>query len=113
MQDEFDCMVEDDSEEEVAQTIMGVRKRLGEGDAGAAREVEQRWKGRGSMKVEFRDMGEIEEEGEWEGFGDEEEDGDGDVEMEEAVPDLVPAKKERVEPEVDEEGFVKVTKKKR
>lgn len=112
MQDEFDCMVEDESEEDIAQQILGVRKRvLEEGDIVKAREIEERWKSRGKVKVEFREAEDDEDsEDEFEGFGDV----DGDVEMEDAVPELVEVKsREKMEPEVDEDGFTKVTKKKR
>ncbi|KAK5169596.1 rRNA accumulation- protein [Saxophila tyrrhenica] len=113
MQDEFDLMVEDDSEEEIAGSILGLKRRLGEErDSAVLRELEQRWKGRGQMKVEFR--GEIEEEGEWEGIEDDDEDGVDEMEGIDEAPELVPAvRKERVDPEVDDEGFTKVTKKKR
>lgn len=117
MQDEFECNVEDDSEEEVAGSILSLKKRLvEERDLTAVREVELRWRSRGQMKVDLKiiDNGINEEVGddeEWEGFDDD------DVNMDTAqdvVPDLVPAlKKEKPVPEVDEEGFTKVTKKKR
>ena len=119
MQDEFDCNVEDDSEEEVASNILVLRRRLVEdGDLSVVREVEQRWRNRGQKKVEVQvidnEAEEVDDDDvEWEGFEDE----DGDVEMtaaEDIVPDLVPAlKKEKPEPEVDEDGFTKVVSKKK
>ena len=114
MQDEFDCNVEDDSEEDIARALLQLRKRiLSEGDIAAAREVEQRWKNRGQMKVDVKVVdGEIDgDEDELEGW----EDDDGDVEMGDSTPDLIPAvasKKEKPIPEVDEEGFTKVVGKK-
>ncbi len=120
MQDEFDCNVEDDSEEEVARNLLTLRRRIfEEGDLAALPELEQRYRNRGQIKTNIQIIdGEVEgdevEEEEWDGFA---EDGDGDVDMlaaEELVPDLVPVlKKERPEPEVDEEGFTKVTGKKK
>ncbi|KAK5714674.1 rRNA accumulation-related protein [Elasticomyces elasticus] len=119
MQDEFDCNVEDESEVEVTRTILGLRKCL-KGEAGddrmaAFRELERRWKNRGQMKYQVdvidNEAEEVDDE-EWNGFDD-----DGDVDMtaaEEAVPNLVPAiKKEKVEPEVDDDGFTKVIGKKK
>lgn len=113
MQDEFDCNVEDDSEEEIARSILGLRKRLAEDkDLNAFKEVEQRWKNRGQMKANIQII-DNEAEGNDEDWDDEDE----DVDMEEAgevIPDLVPAlQKEKVEPEVDDEGFTKVVSKKK
>ncbi|KAK3116309.1 rRNA accumulation- protein [Teratosphaeriaceae sp. CCFEE 6253] len=122
MQDEFDCNVEDESEVVVARTVTGLRRGL-KGEAGedrlaAFRELERRWKGKGQMKhsvhvVDNEAAEEVDEDDEeWDGF-----DENGDVDMtaeEEAVPNLVPAlKKERLEPEVDDEGFTKVVGKKK
>ena len=120
MQDEFECNVEDDSEEEVARSILGLRKRLmEERELTVVRELEVRWRSRGQMKMDFQviDNGvneEVGEDEEWNGFDDDE---DGDVDMDVAqdvVPDLVPAlRKEKVEPEVDDDGFTKVMSKKK
>ena len=115
MQDEFDCNVEDDSEEAVAGDILAARRRVEEGDLGVLRELEERWRGRGQIKANIRVEERVEEvdEEEWDGF-----DEDGDVDMdvaEDGAPNLVPVRKEkeRVEPEVDEEGFTKVVGKKK
>ena len=117
MQDEFECRVEDDSEEEVARSVMALRKRLFEdGDMGAFREVEQRWRSRGQMKVDVRVVeGDDDDDEEWEGFDEEDEDGDISMEAaEDIVPNLVPTlKNHKPEPEVDEEGFTKVVSKKK
>ena len=116
MQDEFELNVEDDTEEEVAANILTLRKRLFEdGDLSDFREVEQRWRNRGQMKVDVKvieDDGEVGDDEDWDDVDD-----DGDVNMDAAeniVPDLVPAlKKEKPEPEVDEDGFTKVVSKKK
>ena len=116
MQDEFDCNVEDESEVEVARTMMALRKRLMERDLSYAKELEQRWKNRGQMKMNIQVIDNEQEvdDDEWEGFGD----GDGDVDMDAAedfVPNLVPVleKREKPEPEVDDDGFTKVVGKKK
>ena len=118
MQDEFECNVEDDSEEEVAGRILALRKRvLEDGDVGAWRELEGRWRNRGQIKTNIQivdNEAEVDSD-DWD--DDDEEDEDGDVNMDAAqdiVPDLVPAlKKEKREPDVDDEGFTKVVSKKK
>lgn len=113
MQDEFDTRVEDDSEEEVARSILVLKKRLVEEQSLAAfQEVEQRWKNRGKMKTDVKVVdGEVEvgeDEDDWEGFDDEDE----DTEMGGVALNATPiAKKEKLEPEIDEEGFTKVVRK--
>ncbi|KAK5129874.1 hypothetical protein LTR08_002751 [Meristemomyces frigidus] len=115
MQDEFECNVEDDSECAVAATIVGVGRGLqeGQGEQGlrGVRELEERWRNRGQMKINVQVI-DREAEEEWNGFED-----DDDVDMEageDAVPHLVPAiAREKVEPEVDEDGFTKVQGKKK
>lgn len=113
MQDEFDCNVEDESEIAVARDILLVRKRmLEERSLEAARGVEERWRNRGMMKGSVA-VKEIEpEEGdeddgeEWSGIAEDEEMGE--------APQLVPAQpKEKVVPEVDDDGFTKVISKKK
>ena len=118
MQDEFECNVEDDSEEEVVRGILGLRKRLFEDqDLNAFSELETRWKNRGQMKANIQIIDNEVDDDDDEEWDDEDEDEDGDINMEAAdaiVPNLVPAlKKEKPEPEVDEEGFTKVVGKKK
>jgi pre-rRNA-processing protein TSR2 len=109
MQDEFDCNVEDETECEVAGNILLVRKRLvEEGTVLAAREVEERYKRRGSMKASTVRVEEVNQDMEEE---EEEEGGDEDVDMD--APQLVPSIqpkviREKPEPEIDEDGFEKV-----
>jgi pre-rRNA-processing protein TSR2 len=113
MQDEFDCNVEDESENEVAGNILKVRQRMMETRTlEAAHEIERRWKNRGQMKTDkvlVQEVNQDAEDGEWEGFPDEDDD------MEDAPP-LVAAPREPKEkpvPEVDDDGFTKVVGKKR
>lgn len=112
MGDEFECNVEDESEAAVAGDILKVRSRLvAERNLQAAQEVEQRWRNRGSMKhdkVVVQEIDQDADEEEFEGFGD-------DDEMEDAPPlvSVQRAPKEKVIPEVDDDGFTKVVGKKR
>ena len=128
MVDEFEVVVDDGSAGEVAGRIWrgweGVLKgELTEVQAMHALWLERREKGE-KLELDFRrgeDEEGVETDGESEEEGDEEEewggfpdgDRDGDQEMGEA-PALVRKKeKERVEPEVDEDGFTKVVGKKK
>ncbi|GIZ38479.1 hypothetical protein CKM354_000189600 [Cercospora kikuchii] len=112
MGDEFECNVEDESEVVVAGDILKVRSRMMETRSlQAALEVEQRWKNRGNMKTDkvvVQEVNQDADEEEFEGFDD-------DEDMEEA-PALVSAPKvpkEKPIPEVDDDGFTKVSGKKR
>ncbi|KAL4919879.1 Pre-rRNA-processing protein TSR2-domain-containing protein [Aspergillus aurantiobrunneus] len=115
MNDEFDVVVDDESAAEVAMRIMEIRKMAERGEFGTVRAMWEDWerkraqKGGGVAVTGFR-RGEDEEN-----ETDEEEDDDeegGDVDMGEA-PELVRAPRERVEPEIDEDGFTKVVGKKK
>lgn len=110
MQDEFDVNVEDESEVTVAMSIIGMKNTLAEGELGPAQELERRWKSRGSMKSDINVVdGEIEaDDEEWDGL-----DAEADTDMTEAPPLVESKPKVKAVPEVDEEGFTKVIKKKR
>lgn len=109
MQDEFECNVEDETEVEVAQTILKLRQTLLEGDLSAFQKLEQRYKNRGQMKADIKVVdGEVEV--------DDDEDWEEDDEMEDRAPQVVQAPREPREkpiPEVDDDGFTKVVGKKR
>lgn len=111
MQDEFDCNVEDETEGEVARTILVLRKTLLEGDLSAFVELERRWGSRGMMKADVKVVdggdGEVDDE-EW----DEEEE-EGEDRAPQGGLATVREPSERVEPEVDDDGFTKVVGKKR
>lgn len=113
MADEFDVEVQDDSAAEVAEEIIRVRARIvGEGDMALADEVKARWAARGGARAAagagYVNAGEKEVETDAEEDEDDDED-DEDEDMLDA-PALVTPKqpREKVEPEVDEEGFTKV-----
>jgi pre-rRNA-processing protein TSR2 len=113
MLDEFEVNVDDESGYEVAEQIMRMKKSCMRGDFGEVAALKEKW----DAKKENEDLGKVferrergEEEDETDGSeGDDAE--DEDVDMDDA-PELVRTR-EPVVPEVDEEGFTKVTKKKR
>lgn len=117
MCDEFEVAVDDGSEEEVARSICGFRRSCERGEFAAVDDLFAKWverEGRGE-RISMVDGGEMEVDGgesgeEW----TENENnviGGKDVEMEDA-PTLVPDRK-KVIPEVDQEGFTKVSSKKK
>lgn len=109
MEDEFDCNVEDGSEIPTARDILALRQRMTEERSTvAAQEVEQRWRNRGQMKHEVNVQVVSQDVGDDEDWDDEDEEEEGEA------PRLVPVQpKEKVEPEVDEDGFTKVVGKKK
>ncbi|KAG4032901.1 hypothetical protein MFRU_006g03590 [Monilinia fructicola] len=120
MEDEFDVVVDDGSAAEVAAGIVRCRAECERGawgdDGSLCFRLERRWAETGGKGAGLRGFskGEDQEDtdgDEESGEEEEEEDGDGDVDMDEA-PQLVRVK-EPVVPEVDEDGFTKVVKKRR
>ena len=116
MLDEFEVNVDDDSGFEVAEQIMRLRKDCVKGGFKEVEELYERWnakKGKDDLGKLFEKKERNEEDDETDASEDEDEDEEQheDVEMED-VPQLVRAR-EPVVPEVDDDGFTKVTKKKR
>ena len=117
MNDEFEVVLDDGSPFEVAAKIVGLRKDCLTGDFAAVDREWEKWSERqkkpGSNQVQFQ-RGTDEEgvEGEWEDDDEDDED-DEDEDMEDAPPLVERKPKEKVIPEIDEEGFTKVTGKKR
>ncbi len=116
MLDEFEVAVDDDSAFEVAEQIIRLRKDCAKSEFGEVATLRQRWeakRGRAeTANFQRVERGEEEDETDWDSDDlEEEEDEEGDVEMGEA-PAPAPAK-EKVAPEVDEDGFTKVVGKKR
>jgi len=118
MNDEFDVNVEDNSGEQVAAEIVGLRKMTLQGDFqmvdGMYAQWVQRQKKGGEMVKMQHVVGGEDDDDTASDSGDEEsdEDEDGDVAMDEA-PALVKAPKEKVQPKIDDEGFTEVVGKKR
>ena len=115
MLDEFEVNVDDESGYEVAEQIVRLRRDCGKGDFKEVNEMKARWDAKGGRGEDvgklFAKKERTEEEDETDGSEDDEEDEDEDVDMDEAPP-LVRVR-EPVVPEIDEDGFTKVTKKKR
>lgn len=112
MSDEFDVVVDDDSAGEIADRIMEVRTEVEKGDLTTVTKMWEEWQEkekRGGAdatasaklfkKVEMREEDQETDEDD-EGDDDEDE----DIEMEDAPR----PQRERVEPEVDEDGFTTV-----
>jgi pre-rRNA-processing protein TSR2 len=114
MLDEFEVNVDDESGFEVAEQILRLRKDCSKGDFREVHTMKEKWDRKGGEDVgklfEKKERNEEDDEtdGSEEDSDDEEKE---DVDMDEAPP-LVRVK-EPVIPEVDEDGFTKVTKKKR
>lgn len=101
MLDEFEVNVDDDSAYDVAEEILQIRKDCERGEWGRVDALRRRWEARGGeARIEF----EVEEGSSSEEDSDEEE----DVEMGDA-----PAPRERPAPQIDEDGFETVVKKRR
>ncbi|CAG8949676.1 hypothetical protein HYFRA_00003995 [Hymenoscyphus fraxineus] len=111
MLDEFEVNVDDESGFEVAEQIMRIKKDCAKGEFGEVMGMKERWDakaGKEDVEKMFEKKERGEEEDETSG-SDEDDEGGADVEMDEAPP-LVRVKEPA---EVDEDGFTKVTKKKR
>lgn len=106
MNDEFDVVVEDESAAPVAARIMEMKGAVERGETEGIKEMWAEWERKAASKADVVAGFKRGEDEEGETDDDEEEDGD-DVDMGDA-PQLVRAPRERVEPEVDEDGFTKV-----
>jgi pre-rRNA-processing protein TSR2 len=115
LEDEFGVRLEDESEVTVARDIFKIKGEVQRGELATVDALQKKWEERKGKEVKVPGNLQIQEG--WEGdegdSGDEETDSeDGDVEMGDA-PELVPAKKEKAQPEVDEDGFEKVVGKRK
>lgn len=111
MLDEFEVNVDDDTAFDVATEIVRLRGQCARGNFEEVDRLLARWQSRKGEKVHFKHGEDQDGETDWE---DDDEDDDGsDDDMDEAPP-LVEAaapKKEKAQPEVDDDGFTKVTRK--
>ncbi|KAL8304957.1 hypothetical protein RB597_004074 [Gaeumannomyces tritici] len=113
MLEEFETAVQDDTAFDVAERIVGLwaqccRGRLADVDA-----LTERWQARKGKSVSamFKQGEDQDQDTDWDDTDDDGEDG-GDDDDDEA-PALVAEKREKTPPEVDEDGFTKVTRKKK
>lgn len=111
MVDEFEVNVDDDSGTEVATNIMKVRAGCAIGQFDDVDALRTRFMNRNGTKVDqmFKKADDADQDTDWESDDSDDEDEGGDVEMDDA-PQLV-APKQKQEPQVDEDGFTMVTKK--
>lgn len=112
MVDEFEVNVDDDSALEVAQQIVRARTQCAAGQFDETIALAERFaklKGGGGVGSLFQKAGDPDQDTDGDSDDGEDDDDEGsDVDMGDA-----PAPKEKAEPQVDEDGFTMVTKKKR
>ncbi|KAL6892784.1 Pre-rRNA-processing protein TSR2 domain-containing protein [Trichoderma longibrachiatum] len=118
MVDEFEVNIDDDSALEVARSIVKARSECAIGEFNEeVKKLRERFANRKGTKVDqmFKKAEDQDQDTDWESGDSGEEDDDdngGDIDMDEAPP-LVSVPKEKPAPEVDDDGFTKVTRKKR
>ncbi|KFA76855.1 hypothetical protein S40288_03030 [Stachybotrys chartarum IBT 40288] len=115
MVDEFEVNVDDESGMEVAAQIVRARTQCAVGQFDEVNALKERFQNRKGKKVDqlFKKADDPDQETDEESSGDDSDSDAGvDVDMDDAPP-LAPVTKEKPLPEVDEDGFTKVTKKKR
>ncbi|KAK1251987.1 hypothetical protein MKX07_007466 [Trichoderma sp. CBMAI-0711] len=119
MVDEFEVNIDDDSALEVARSIVKARSECAIGEFNEeVKKLRERFANRKGTKVDqmFKKAEDQDQDTDWEsgdsGEDDDDEGNGGDVDMDEAPP-LVSVPKEKPAPEVDDDGFTKVTRKKR
>ena len=113
MDEEFQVMLEDDSDYDVAQRIMQLRDSTSRGDFTFVDRVHAAWenrKGSAVVAVNMHKGADLEESGD---DDNEEEDGeqdddDEDVDMQDAPPASASRARQKQEPEIDDDGFTKV-----
>lgn len=113
MLDEFEVNVDDDSGFDVAQEILRVRAGCLKGDFQEVEALRRKFEGKKGGKVDalFKKAEDQDNDTDWDTEDDGEEDGDSDDDMDDAPPLVEATKKEKPPPEVDEDGFTKVTRK--
>ncbi|KAL6874964.1 Pre-rRNA-processing protein TSR2 domain-containing protein [Trichoderma novae-zelandiae] len=118
MVDEFEVNTDDDSALEVARSIIQARSECAIGEFNEeVKRLRERFANRKGTKVDqmFKKAEDQDQDTDWESGDsgeDDDEDDEGDVDMDEAPP-LASVPKDKPAPEVDDDGFTKVTRKKR
>jgi pre-rRNA-processing protein TSR2 len=115
MLDEFEVNVDDDSSFETADQIMRLRGDIAKGRKEEYEILERRWKARSGAKVDalFKKGDDEDNETDWDTEGDDDDEDSGEGGADVAMTDAPALKKEKEPPEVDEDGFTKVTRKNR
>ncbi|KAK7736573.1 rRNA accumulation-related protein [Cytospora paraplurivora] len=113
MLDEFEVNVDDDSAFDVATEIIRLRGQCARGNFEDVDRLLARWQGRKGVKVEgqFTRAQDQDEDTDWDDTDGDDDGDDDDDDMEEAPPLVEAPKKEKAAPEVDDDGFTKVTRK--
>ncbi|PHH74193.1 hypothetical protein CDD80_3241 [Ophiocordyceps camponoti-rufipedis] len=117
MADEFDVDVDDDSAAEVARIVVSARAQCALGQFGDVDALRERFSARGSAKVQavFKQDSDADQDSDWDTDASDDEDeaeGGADVVMDDAPP-LATVPKDKPGPQVDQDGFTMVTKKKK
>lgn len=110
MNDEFDVVVDDDTAADVAQLIMEMKEQTARQDFSSIQDLWEKYQKKSQQKSAAAAMFKQVESKDEDQETDDEEDDTGDVDMDDA-PALVRAPREKAEPEVDEDGFTMVSKK--
>lgn len=116
MNDEFEIVVDDGSAEEVARRIWATAEKVQSGDLTELEELHTKWQekqAKGGDKLTGIVRGEDKEadDTDWDNEDDQGE-SERDVEFADAPP-LVPKLKQKIGPEVDDDGFTKVVSRKK
>ena len=114
MEDEFCTVVEDSSEQTVAAAILRARQECLAGNFEGVMRLEGQWRAARGAKVTSVKAGGDEQDDDEDDSEDEDEDENGDVKMgeDDEAPQLVETR-DRIELEVDEDGFTKVVNRRR
>ncbi|KAJ5669720.1 hypothetical protein N7462_010790 [Penicillium macrosclerotiorum] len=111
MNDEFDVVIDDESAGNVAAEIMEFKAQTTRGEFAIIQQMWENWQKKSQQKSSAAKMFKQVEAQDEDQETDDDEDSEGDdVEMGEA-PSLVRAPREKPEPEIDEDGFTMVKKK--
>ncbi|KAI1175939.1 Pre-rRNA-processing protein TSR2-domain-containing protein [Nemania sp. FL0916] len=125
--DEFEADVDDQSEAQVADRVLKCRAQCAAGDFSLVEELRARWLEAKGKRVVAQSRDAPDQDTDWDESGSSDDDDDGDehggknggggggedVDMSDA-PDLVPvAPREKPQPEIDEDGFEKVSRRRR
>lgn len=112
MNDEFDVAVDDESAAAVAAQIMDMKAQTARGEFAAIQEMWENWQQKSQQKSAAAGMFKQVEARDEDQETDDDSEGEagGDVEMDDASA-LVRGPSEKAEPEVDEDGFTMVKKK--